>query len=166
MKTGFSLKFNSIFFLIYFCLMVSLVFFAMNYSQMNKQDTYKKTNEVSQAFSKELDRYEEEKKLKETNGESKRWKPSRSFVITAIGISSVLDIIIILLWAKHENKKRAGLNVRNRKRKWTNSPRFWKLISMGMLQMKNERIHIYWINTIIVAIVMILLKYTLTKTIL
>ncbi|MBY0123033.1 hypothetical protein [Bacillus sp. S/N-304-OC-R1] len=167
MKTVSTLKFNFIFFLIYSSLMVSLIFFATHFSQTNKQDTYIKTNEVSETFSKELNRYKDEKKLKETNGEHNRWKPSKSFAITAIGISSVLDIIIILLWAKHENnKKRAGQDTPNQRRKWTDSPKFWKFISIGMLQMKNERIHIHWINTILIVIVMILLKLVLTKTIL
>lgn len=165
MKTISTFKFNTIFFVLYACLMGSLIFFGLTYSQTNNQKTEVKTNEVSSTFSKELKIYENEKKQKELN-QKNRWKPSKPFVITAVGISSVLDIFIILLWARHENKKRraAELMIVSRKH-WSNSPMFWKIISMGMLQIKNERIHIHWINTFIVVVLMLILKFLLTKII-
>ncbi|WP_335482853.1 hypothetical protein [Bacillus sp. JJ1773] len=78
----------------------------------------------------------------------------------------VLDIIIILLWARHENKKRAAAEqAQISRKKRIHSPRFWKLLSMGMLEIINDRIRIHWINTSIVVILMLILKFALTKTI-
>lgn len=164
MKTQSPLKFSIIFFLLYAFLLSSLIFYAMNFSNTNSQKNYVKTNEVSSTFSQELKLYEE-KKQKEMKQDSQKWKPSRAFVITAIGISSVLDIIIILLWARHENKKRAVDSTNVHGKKWSNSPRFWKLVSMGMLEMSNGKINVNWKNTITFFVLILLLKFVLTKTI-
>lgn len=165
MKTISPSKFNALFFIVYACLMGSLIFFAVTYNQSNSKKIEVGTNEITLTFSKELQKYEEEKKQKEMI-QTNKWKPSRTFVITAIGISSVLDVLIILLWARHENKKREAANhTPLSSKKWVNSPKFWTLLSMGMLQIKHDRISIHWRNTILVVIMMLILKLAITKTI-
>jgi hypothetical protein len=148
-----------LFFLIYLVLMVSLIFFAMNHNNKDSDSTKLTTKpqiEVSDTFSKELKAHEEKVKQKEIE-RANRWKPSKTFVIVAISISSFLDIIIILLWAKHENKKREGNPVTPSKR-WTNQKWFWNVVALGIVQPKNNKLVISWVNLVVFLVAMYFLK--------
>jgi hypothetical protein len=148
-----------IFFLFYLVLMASLIFFAINHNTKDSESTKlttKPQSEVTETFSKELKAHEEKVKQKEIE-RANRWKPSKTFVIVAISISSVLDIIIILLWARHENKKREGNPVTPSKR-WTNQKWFWNVVALGIVQPKNNKLVISWVNLVVFLVAMYFLK--------
>ena len=145
-----------IFFSAYALLLGSLIFFAAQYRGGEKPK--KQTNEISQVFNTEMKKYEEEKVQKEIASADK-WKPSNQFVITAISAASVLDVVIILIWAYFRNKQPDP----NRKSRWTDSKWFWNLIAMGIVQPINGRLKIKWRNLILVIGMLILLKLFLAK---
>ncbi|MFD2444691.1 hypothetical protein ACFSO7_12015 [Bacillus sp. CGMCC 1.16607] len=153
------------FFVLYVILIVSLIFFALSY-QGNKSESItevkEKKSEVSTTFQKELDSYEEKKLEKEKEREGK-WRPSKRFMIIAISAASVLDVVIIILWARHENKKRE--NKPSTKKTWTDKKWFWNIVAFGIVQPKNNRIVMNWKNFIIFIICMYLLKTILFKNI-
>lgn len=157
------------FFFIYLILMGSLIYFAMtnqnaeNMKTNSKQTevTTQKQEEISETFSKEMKLYEKKKKQKEIE-QAGKWKPSKTFVIIAISLSSVLDIVIILIWAKHENRKREGALPSNRK-KWIDQKWFWNIIALGIIQPKNNRLVINWKNVVVFIIFMYLLKTLFLK---
>lgn len=152
-----------LFFIVYLFLMASLIYFALNFKIGSEpaKITQNKQNDVAASFSKELTAHEEKIKQKEIV-QAHKWKPSKSFIITAISIASVLDIIIILLWARHENKKRQGAASLSRKR-WTDQKWFWNVVALGIVQPKNNRIVINWKNLILFLIIMYILKTFLFK---
>lgn len=146
------------FFLLYFVLMASLIFAAVSVPINSNENVPSVKPELSNSFKEEMRIHEEKVRQKEIENAGK-WEPSKQFVITAIVLASISDIVIILLWARHENKKREGsVQTRNR---LTDSKWFWNIVAMGIVQPKNNRIVINWKNLIIFVIVMYLLKKVL-----
>jgi hypothetical protein len=87
-------------------------------------------------------------------------------VLTAISLSSVLDILIIVIWARHENKKRERDGKGSSSRfKWTEKKWFWSIIAFGITQPNNGRLSINWKNLIIFMVLMSIFKYCLSKRI-
>jgi hypothetical protein len=150
------------FILIYSFLLGSLIYFSTSKQTSPSNDSATtKTSEVSHTFSKEFKIYEEKKLQKELESKGK-WKPSKSFLIISISIASVLDIVIIVLWAKHENKKRESKDSRDQRR-WTDKKWFWNIVAMGIVQPKNNRIVMNWRNFILFLLSMYLLKVLLFR---
>jgi hypothetical protein len=145
------------FFVVYFLLMASLIG-GVIYGKQQPKENNKAVVEVGKSFKEELQGYEKKKELREAEI-SDRWRPSNRFVMIALTASSVLDIIIVLLWARHENKKREGGTgydkPRLTDRKW-----FWNIVVMGIVQPKNNRIKVNWRNLILFMIAMYILKKT------
>ncbi|OLS36904.1 hypothetical protein [Bacillus sp. MRMR6] len=106
-----------------------------------------------------MKKYEEKKVQKELINKDK-WKPSNAFIITAISIASVLDVVIILFWAWSSNRKETenrGLN------KWTEKKWFWNLVAMGIIQPENGRPVLKWKNLILLIALMVALKFYISK---
>ncbi|WP_264740255.1 hypothetical protein [Cytobacillus firmus] len=144
------------FFIIYFALLCSLIFAAVTLKPSFKQE---QPSEISSAFSEELQiqKHQQEKKAAENEG---KWKPSNTFVITAISIGSCLDIIAVLLWARHENKKKQQGPFSNLNR-LTNKKWFWYLVSMGIVLPKDGKLTFSLKNFILTVIFLVLLKFWL-----
>jgi hypothetical protein len=157
MKKHSKYNFTLLFFAGYLLLMSSLIFCAVSYEGGKKSSNSK--NEVSAAFSTEMKKYEEKKVQKEIINKDK-WKPSNAFIITAISIASVLDVVIILIWAWSSNRKETenrGLD------KWTEKKWFWNLVALGIIQPENGRLVLKWKNLILFIALMVALKFYILK---
>jgi hypothetical protein len=150
------IKQAALFFIIYFVLLSSLIFAAtaLKPSLQKEQPT-----EIASAFSKEIQIQEEKEEKKAAENEGK-WQPSKTFIITAISIGSVLDVINAILWARHENKKNQESQSFNPNKR-TNKKWFWYLVSMGIVVPKNGKLTISWKNLILTILFLILLKFWL-----
>jgi hypothetical protein len=147
------IKQAALFFIIYFALLSSLIFAAtaLKPSLQKEQPT-----EIASAFSKEIQIQEEKEEKKAAENEGK-WQPSKTFIITAISIGSVLDVIIAILCARHENKKNQESQSFN-PNKWTSKKWFG---SMGIVEPKNGKLTISWKNLILTILFLVLLKFWL-----
>ncbi len=105
---------------------------------VNSAQTYE-----TQSFDEALKAHEEKTKGKKETENPNRWKPSSAFVITAISIGAIADIIIVLLWARHENKKREKEAEANlpRKKSITDYSLFWWVIGLGMIKKEERKIN-------------------------
>jgi hypothetical protein len=144
------------FFIIYFALLGSLLFAAVSFKPSFQKE---QPAEISSAFSKELQiqKHNQEKKAAENEG---KWQPSNTFVITAISIGSCLDIIVVILWTRHENKKKQQGQFSNPDR-LTNKKWFWYLVSMGIVLPKDGKLIFGLKNFILTVIFLVLLKFWL-----
>jgi hypothetical protein len=157
MKKHSKYTFTLLFFAGYLLLMSSLIFFAVSYEGGKKSSNSR--NEVASAFNMEMKKYEEKKVQKEIKNKDK-WKPSNAFIITSITIASVLDVVIILIWAWHSNRRETenrGLN------KWAEKKWFWNLVAMGIIQPENGRLVLKWKNLILFIALMVALKFYISK---
>lgn len=139
------------FFIIYIALLGSLIFAAVSFTPTFQQE---QPSEISSAF---IQKHNQEKKAAENEG---KWQPSNTFVITAISIGSCLDIIVVLLWARHENKKTKQGEFPNPDR-LTNKKWFWYLVSMGIVLPKDGKLIFSLKNFILTVIFLVLLKFLL-----
>lgn len=143
------------FFIIYFALLCCLIYLAVTLKPSFQQE---QPTEISSAFSKELQIQKHKQEMKAAENEGK-WQPSNIFVITAISIGSCLDIIVVLLWARHENKKKQQGQFSNPNRltnkKWF---WFWYLVSMGIVLPKDGKLTFSLKNFILNVTLLVLLK--------
>lgn len=146
------------FFLLYFLLMSSIIFGVISSNGPKKElgESKSSIQKFEETFTSEL-RVHENNKEKRNATRSDRWIPSDRFVIIALTLSSILDIVIVLIWARYENRKREGqtqpAGPRLTDRKW-----FWNIIAMGIIQPKNNKLVLNWRNLIFVVIAMYLMK--------
>jgi hypothetical protein len=147
------------FFIGFIALMSSLIYFSTTVELGS--DERNNSSIVSKTFSEEL-KIAEEKSIQRKAENEGKWKPSNQFVMTAMIIASILDIVIILLWARHENKKRKGTGEISTHH-WTNKKWFWNLVSMGIVGPVNGKIVLNKKNLVIVIILLIALKFALSK---
>lgn len=134
----------------------------VTFSQSDKRQeaAYKSsTIEIQESFKKEMNVYET-RKVKREAELSERWRPSDRFVIIALTASSILDIVIVLLWARHENRKREG-KPQTVKPRLTDHKWFWNIVTMGIVQPKNNKLVISWRNLVLVIIAMYFVKKSL-----
>lgn len=96
---------------------------------------------------------EETKKIQEEKAATRKplWDVPDHIAATAMVLASILDIVIILLWARNENKKREAeeAGIIPIKKRWTDSKWFWNIIAMGVVQPKEGRIRINWRNMLL-----------------
>lgn len=156
MKKNYSSKQTFMFFIIYFALLCCLIFAAGTLKPSFQKE---QTSEISSAFSKELQIQKNKQEMKAAENEGK-WQPSNTFVITAISIGSCLDIIIVLLWARHENKKKQQGQVSNPNR-LTNKKWFWYLVSMGIVLPKDGKLTFSLKKFVLTVTLLVLLKHWL-----
>jgi hypothetical protein len=142
------------FFAGYAFLMISLIYFALNVDLKKVEQA--NDHKISETFSKEIHKAAEKSAQRAAKNEGK-WQPSNQFIMTAMIVASILDIIIILLWARYENKKREGGVVNPRR--ITNQKWFWNLIALGIVQPRDGRIVLNWKNLIGVILFMIIIKF-------
>lgn len=78
--------------------------------------------------------------------------------------ASVSDVAIILIWARHVNRKKEGredTKIGLTDRKW-----FWNIVALGIVQPKDSKLVLNWRNLILaVAAMYILKKYALDSLI-
>ena len=85
---------------------------------------------------------------------------SDEFAIIAITVAAIVDIFIVILWARKENQKLEGKDV-PRKKRWRDTKLFWNIVAMGVIQPKNKKFSINWINMITVTVLLHVLLYLL-----
>ncbi|MFT4415864.1 hypothetical protein ACLM5H_18555 [Fredinandcohnia humi] len=131
----------------------------------NKMITDAKQSEVTQSFDEALKADQERVEKKKADEDPNKWKPSPAFVLIAISIGAIADIVIVILWARHENKKRAQENKANlpRKKRMTDSNVFWWVIGLGIVRKRNDRLIIDWKYVAVYLILGLLLKVWITK---
>lgn len=145
------------FFAIYVLLMASLILGVIS-SGKSKNEVKNSSPSVSEIFKEELKKSTPKKQLEAAVEE--KWRPSNEFVRNAVIGASVLDVVIILIWARHMNRKKEGRNdtkIRLTDRKW-----FWNIVALGIVQPKDSKLVLNWRNLILaVAAMYILKKYAL-----
>ncbi len=148
----------ALFFLIYVLLFCSLLLAVKSLDVEGiKEDS--DVSKFSNEFKSELAAYEKKQEiLKQQELESEGWKPSKQFAMTAVIAASIADIIIVLLWARHVNKKRQNIDEGTQKQKIINQKWFWNIVSMGIVQPRDGKISIIWRNVIIFIVTMYILK--------
>ncbi|RFB18450.1 hypothetical protein DZB84_05945 [Bacillus sp. HNG] len=121
--------------------------------------------EATQSFEEALKADKERVEKKTEAQKDNRWKPSPTFVLVAISIGAIADIVIVILWARHENKKRKfeGNETQLRKKRITDYAIFWWIIGLGIVQKKNEKLVIYWRYMVAYIVLGFLLKVWITK---
>ncbi|MCA1320446.1 hypothetical protein LC085_11045 [Bacillus tianshenii] len=106
---------------------------------------------------------EETKKIQQEKVANSKplWDIPNHIAATAMILASILDIVIILLWARNENKKREAqeAGVIPIKKRWTDSKWFWNIIAMGVVQPKDGRIRIIWRNMLLALALLTGVKY-------
>ncbi|WP_449539261.1 hypothetical protein [Ferdinandcohnia sp. Marseille-Q9671] len=131
----------------------------------NKLISDVKKTEVTQSFDEALkadrERIERNKASKDPN----KWEPSPTFVLVAISIGAIADIVIVILWARHDNRKKQQEEVQGTtlKRRITDSNLFWWIIGLGVVQKKNDRLVIVWKYVVGYIVLGLLLKVWLSK---
>lgn len=158
---------KGILFTLGYCLFILLAVGIGIYYSSNSTHEEKLTrqNEVKQAFDEALKAEEERIEKKKESEDPDKWTPSPGFVLTAISIGAVADIVIVIWWARHENRKReleAGTNLA-RKRRLTDSSLFWWVIGLGIVRKKNEKLIVDWKYVVAYLILGVFLKVLLTK---
>jgi len=142
---------------LYIALIASLIVGAVQNSDNAKSETKSSSNEVAQMFKEEMSKYKTDlKEQQAAQTADNKWRPSNEFVRNAMITASILDVVIILLWARHENNKRK--NSSSTKKRLTDQKWFWNVAALGIVQPRDNRIVVNWRNLIIVVIAMYLLK--------
>lgn len=124
---------------------------------INEGNTVEKVNPT---FEEALAAYEQQQAEKKAEQEERKWKVSNEFVMIAVTIGAVLDVIIIVIWAKTQNRKLKEAKETN-KRKWLYSKVFWNIVALGVIQPKEKQLVINWYNLIGVTILIHLFFYFL-----
>lgn len=157
---GQSTKMTIWFFIGYFLLMVSLIS-SVAFVDLDKTTSPIKNIDSTSTFKEELMKHErevEEKKKKEPK--QSLFNVSDEFVITAVTAGAILDIVIVVLWVRKGNQKLEGKEIPSKKR-WRDTKIFWNIVTMGVVQLKNNKYSINWFNLIGVTILLHVLFYIL-----
>ncbi|MFS0862466.1 hypothetical protein [Fredinandcohnia sp. 179-A 10B2 NHS] len=160
---------KGILFALAYCLFILLaVGIGLYYSTFdvpkNKAIENVKYTQVTQSFQEALKKEQERVEKRKAAEDPDRWKPSPAFVLTAISIGAIADIVIVILWARHENKKRDESNsIHISKKRITDSKLFWWIIGLGIVQKKNDRLIIEWKYIVAYIVLGFLLKVWISK---
>lgn len=149
----------ALFFLFYVLLLTSIITaVVLNPVKLNGIESLEVKDTT---FAEELKKYEEKRQQEELLKEKEKgWEVSNEFAVTAITIGSILDVVIVLLWARSENRKREGVPFPDKKR-WRDSRMFWNIVAMGVVQPKDNKLKVNWINMIGVFLLIHLFFYIL-----
>lgn len=149
----------ALFFLFYVLLLTSIITaVVLNPVKLNEVESLEVKGTT---FAEELKRYEEKRKQEELlKKQEKGWEVSNELAVTAITLGSILDIVIVLLWARSENRKREGIPPPDKKR-WRDSKIFWNIVAMGVVQPKGHKLKVNWLNMIGVFLLIHLFFYIL-----
>jgi hypothetical protein len=104
-----------------------------------------------------------EKKNEEKAKKEPLWDVPNHIAAPILIMASILDIVIILLWARNENRKREAqeAGIIPVKKRWSDSKWFWNLLALGVVQPKNGRIVVNWRNLIAAGILLTVLKFAI-----
>jgi hypothetical protein len=144
------------FFLLYAFLMGSIIYGVTAAQTNNKAEHPPVKSEITQTFNEEMVKYEEKQKEKAIK-DAEKWQPSKKFVATAMIIATILDIVIILVWAYLQNKK-ADQSSASTKQRWIDKKWFWNVVAMGIVQPKDKKLVVNWKNLVLFIVVMYFLK--------
>lgn len=124
-----------------------------------------KQSDASRSFEEAVKKDEERVKGLKAAKDPNKWEPSPTFVMTAVSLGAIADIMIVILWARHENKKRAleAGESGTRTKRITDSNVFWWVIGLGIVRRKNERLVIDWKYVVAYIAVGLLAKVWITK---
>ncbi|AST90387.1 MULTISPECIES: hypothetical protein [Sutcliffiella] len=149
-------KVVTLFFSGYFLLLLSLILGVLFFQyERNEEET------INLSFSEELEKYEKEVEVREMElSNSRKWTVSKEFALTAVTIGAILDVVLVVLWAKYENKKKKSPAAFNKKR-WRDSKWFWYIFAFGVIQPKNHKLVINWANMVTLFFLMHLLFFFL-----
>lgn len=148
------------FFGLYILLFGSLIL-GVTFLDFSKEKPNKQQNQVRDIFNEELEKQEKKMQAKQERiKERNKFNVSKEFAMLAVSIAAILDIIIVVLWARHQNRK-AGNQIQTSRKRWTDSNWFWNIIAMGVIQRKENRYVINWVNTIGVGMLIHFLFYFL-----
>ncbi|QFT87988.1 hypothetical protein FIU87_04900 [Bacillus sp. THAF10] len=150
-----SRKFLFYFFGGYLILMLALIFFSSSTDLTGKGSKEEFTKSFQESLA-HTEKRNEEKAKKEP-----LWDVPNHIAAPILILASILDIAIILLWARNENRKREAQEAGNIqiKKRWSDHKWFWNVIAMGVVQPKNGRIVIVWRNLIAALILLTALKF-------
>ena len=138
-----------LFFATYILLMVSmiaavtLIDFEPSKSTVEIPDT---------TFKQELEKHEKKVEARQVEKKNSR-NISNETVLIAVSIGALLDVIIVYIWVKRENRKMDGKE-RSSKKRWRDSKIFWNIVAMGVIQPKENKYVINWFNMIGVGILL------------
>ncbi|WP_174728543.1 hypothetical protein [Mesobacillus harenae] len=131
------------FFALYLILMGAGIYWITSYFDDRKLND--QPIEMSAKFKQEIDEelkvYEAKRKLEEIKNAGK-WKPSNTFFITALTAATILDIVLILLWARHEIRTREVRVSGATRNRWRDNKWFWNIVGMGNIQEKGGRLEV------------------------
>ncbi|NLP50071.1 hypothetical protein [Bacillus sp. RO1] len=155
-------KLNSSKFLVYFFggylfLIVALILFSSSADISGGGST----EDIVPSFEEGMEHAE--KKNEEKAKKEPLWDVPNHIAATLLIMASILDIVIILLWARNENRKREAeeAGIIPMKKRWTDSKWFWNIIAIGVVQPKNGRIVVNWRNLIAAGILLTVLKFAI-----
>lgn len=137
-----------LFFTIYLLLMLSIIL-AVSLADFTPS---KSTIEIPDTFKQELEKHEKKVQARQEESKKNRWNLSNETVLIAVSIGAVLDIIIVYIWVRRENRKNDDKE-RTGKKNWRDSKIFWNIVAMGVIQPKENKYVINWVNMIGVGIV-------------
>ncbi|WP_456275100.1 hypothetical protein [Bacillus sp. AK128] len=163
------MKKGLIFGLGYFLFIIAIISIGIFYSTLDipKQSPANEATQtkLNQSFDEALKEHQEKIEEKKKNEDPNKWKPSSSFVLTAVSLGAIADIVIVILWARHENrKKESGIIVGNKtKKRITESAIFWWIIGLGIVRKKNDRLVIDWKYIVVYLLLGLLVKVWITK---
>ncbi|KMJ57427.1 hypothetical protein AB685_15490 [Bacillus sp. LL01] len=158
MKTNLnSKKFLFYFFSGYLFLILALIFFSSS-ADLTGGDS---TADLVQSFEEEM--AHTEKKNKEKAEKKPLWDVPNHIAAPILIMASILDIVIILLWARNENRKREAqeAGIIQEKRRWTDSKWFWNIVAIGIVQPKSGRIVVNCRNLVAAFVLLTVLKFAI-----
>ncbi|KGX91178.1 hypothetical protein N781_05310 [Pontibacillus halophilus JSM 076056 = DSM 19796] len=157
---AYSTKMTIWFFTGYVLLMVSLISVVV-FVDFDGSTSPINHNESNSTFKEELLKHEQKvEENKKIEPKPLTFNVSDEFAFLAVTVGAILDIVIVILWARNENKKLEGKELPD-KRRWRDTKLFWNIVAMGVVQPKNNKYCINWLNLIGVTILLHILFYIL-----
>ncbi|MEZ0482200.1 hypothetical protein [Planococcus sp. SSTMD024] len=155
-----SIKMTVWFFTAYVLLTASLISIVV-FIDFDQSASPIKNIDSNSTFKEELMKYERKVEA-DANKEASppSFRVSDEFAIAAVTGGALLDIIIVVLWARKENQKMEGKDIHSKKR-WRDTKLFWNIVAMGVVQPKNNKYAINWFNMIGITILLHVLFYIL-----
>ncbi|MCM3619925.1 hypothetical protein M3936_20335 [Sutcliffiella horikoshii] len=152
-----SRKFIFYFFGGYLFLIVALIFFSSSADLTGGGST----EDLVQSFEEGMahtEKKKEEKAIKEP-----LWDVPNHIAAPILIMASILDIVIILLWARNENKKWEAQEsgIIPVKKRWSDSKWFWNIVALGIVQPKSGRIVVNWRNLVAAFVLLTILKFAI-----
>ena len=151
-------KKTAVFFALYAGLMAWLILMAVNFTTVKEQKTDFAGEFAEQVKVQEAKREEEKKRE-----DMPLWEVSDRTAIIAVTAGAIADILVVLWWARRENRRMDEKQDVPAKKRWRDSKWFWYIAAMGVIQPSGSRYIINWKNMIASAVLIHVLLYLLIK---